>query len=127
MPAEAGTGADDLVRWLHALLEEQAETARVAVSSYRGVDREQQVHADAGDRFRTSVLALADLQAKVRIVELHREPHACRVERSSIAAPFHPTEWTQRTVERSAGPCQTLRLLAAPYWGWPGWRDEWAP
>ncbi|HEU0101434.1 MAG TPA: hypothetical protein VFR07_03870 [Mycobacteriales bacterium] len=114
--------SDDLAGWLRALLEERAGPAREILSSYRGIDAAQQVQAGAGDLFREALISVADTEARARLIELHRGGHACRVEDVVLDGP----EWTRRSVRWSARPCLTLRLLAAPFWGWPGWRPEWA-
>ena len=64
-------------------------------------------------------LERADVAAKRRILELH--------------APFGAPDWPHQAC-RTCGdlgdpveaPCETVRLLAQPYAGQPGWRAEWA-
>ena len=47
-----------------------------------------------------------------QIVQMHGEPqHGC----TDVSSPQEPA------------PCPTLRLLALPYAGYPGFRDEWRP
>lgn len=126
MPQHDDAASGGLADWLQELLEERAALLRSVVSTYRGLDEQRQVETGAGDRFREALLGLADLEAKVRLVELHRGGHACRTERAEIAPAADVTDWTQRYVEWSVSPCLTLRLIAAPFWGWPGWRESWA-
>jgi hypothetical protein len=53
---------------------------------------------------------LADVAAKRAILELH----------NAVPEEEYCSEDEQRK------PCQTLRLLAQPFAGRPGWREEWA-
>lgn len=118
--------SDDLGRWLLTVLEDRARGLRDIVAFYRGVDPHGRAEPGAGERWREAVFALADLQTKLRVVELHCGGHECRAEHAVIGATSPVSEWTQRAVEWTDGPCLTVRLLAAPFWGSPGWRDEWS-
>ncbi len=118
--------SEDLAPWLLAVLEDSARGLRDLVTSYRGLDPEGRAEADAGDRWRAAVLALADLETQGRLVELHRGGHECRTEHAAIGAAEPLSEWTRWVNEWTDGPCLTLRLLAAPFWRWPGWREEWS-
>ncbi|MGZ4565945.1 MAG: DUF6221 family protein [Blastococcus sp.] len=54
-----------------------------------------------------------DAVTRKQIVQMHGETqHAC------TGVDSHGT---------AAAPCPTLRLLALPYAGYPGYRDEWRP
>lgn len=69
---------------------------------------------------------LAEVAAKRAILDLHADGyHSC----------IRDVEWITKPVEGgkpymfrevlSGVPCQTLQLLAQPYRGQAGWRDEW--
>lgn len=55
---------------------------------------------------------LLDVEATRRLVELHGDQHDC-VDPSGAAHPYEG--------------CETLRLVAARFSGWPAYRDEWRP
>lgn len=130
----------DLAAWLRAQLDEDERVARVASPGPWRVDSETYAEAIygasdeaviAGGRWggEASVFdstadaihiarhdparVLAEVAAKRKILELHpaagllSAPDLC----GSCAA--YP------------GPCDTLRLLALPYAGMRGWREEW--
>jgi hypothetical protein len=78
---------------------------------------------------------LAEVEAKRAILELHDGEHDCR----ELITGVYPHDWPSAASWGSAGeawrhassdhfegPCPTLRLLAEPYAGRPGWREEWA-
>ena len=54
---------------------------------------------------------LADIASKRRLVELHGDQHECTDTRAS---------------EYPYVGCETLRLLAAPFSGEPGYKEEWS-
>jgi hypothetical protein len=124
---------DDLIEWLRAQLDEDAEVARAAAdchdedsptwavitpgfvhngedgmwSRLTRVDRD--AVADHMARF-DPARVLAEVEAKHRIADLHEGRHTC-------GDSDHNDE----------DPCDTLRVLALPYADRPGYRDEWRP
>jgi hypothetical protein len=71
--------------------------------------------------------ALAEVEAKRRIIELHRPevpPHADHKENPPLACATcgHQDGWAD-----VPSPCDTLRLLALPYADHPDYREEWKP
>ena len=71
---------------------------------------EQSPHADHNEH--TYLRAMAEREAKRRIVELHHTAG-----RSGLCDECHSKVW----------PCPTLRLLALPYADHPDYREEWRP
>jgi hypothetical protein len=78
---------------------------------------------------------LAEVAAKRAILELHDGEHQCRELVTGVyphdwpsAAPWGSAgeAWRHASSEHFEGPCPTLRLLAQPYAGREGWREEWA-
>jgi hypothetical protein len=61
---------------------------------------------------------LAECDAKRRIVELHTGEHECSVYEDNGEINY---------CQYVLGDCSTLRLLALPYAGRPGHRDDWRP
>jgi hypothetical protein len=58
---------------------------------------------------------LADIESKRQIVKRHSDPRGGDPSCSSIDYP------------ENAEDCETLRLLAAPFSGEPGYKEEWRP
>jgi hypothetical protein len=125
----------DLVEFLRAALDEDERVARAAydeASDYRVLGSrlaEEHFVLWKPDR------VLADVAAKRAILELHDGEHDCRELRTGVyphdwpsAAPWGSAgeAWRHASSEHFEGPCPTLRLLAQPFAGRPGWREEWA-
>ena len=79
---------------------------------------------------------LDDIAAKRAILELHDGEHDCRELITGVyphdwpsAAPWGSAgeAWRHASGEHFEGPCPTVRLLAQPFAGRPGWREEWRP
>jgi hypothetical protein len=133
----------ELVEWLHACLDEDERVARAVKplgvvyvmggeavdhefiharfvvageDGYptRQTDREAQAHFARWDPTRV----LAEVDAKRRILDLHDSDggHECAGGSDSYGS-----------VTVYDAPCPTVRLLALPYAGQPGYRDEWRP
>lgn len=79
---------------------------------------------------------LAEVEAKRRILDLHIGAHDC----TEIHTGVYPDDWPADAGWGKAGerrahaanehfeadqPCPTVRLLAQPYAGRDGWREEW--
>ncbi len=103
----------DLAGWLLARLDEAGQDADDVHDTYRcdsvGSDPSTPFPCDCG--YPTRILARA--AADRRIVELHGDQHECPDWQNSSAYPYIG--------------CDTLRLLALPYAGHDGYREEWKP
>lgn len=79
---------------------------------------------------------LAEVEANRRILDLHVGAHDC----PEMVTGTYPADWPPDAPYGKAGqpwahpsvehfedgqPCSTVRLLAQPYAGRPGWREEW--
>jgi hypothetical protein len=80
------------------------------------------------------VRVLADIKAKRAILELHDGEHYCPELKTGVyphdwpsAAPWGSAgeAWRHASSEHFEGPCPTLRLLAQPFAGKEGFREEW--
>jgi hypothetical protein len=134
-------GVDDLVTWLRAQLDEDERVAREADSGrwlpedkgitfeYRADDfhgGEAQARLVADTRANQWHIAnwdparvLAEVEAKRRILDLH---HVTEFE----SEPDHdPMGAGCAECGHFDWPCETIRLLALPYAGRDGWREEW--
>jgi hypothetical protein len=120
---------DELVTWLRALLDRQ-EAALIALRDHRAgltpcINYEGQDPADydrydscsehlrlsAAVDYRDPEFGLAEVKTNLRILDLHVQ---------------RPEGECDACNERQYGePCPTVRLLAQPYAGRAGWRDEW--
>jgi hypothetical protein len=107
---------EDLVTWLRAQLDEDERVARRAADfrfNYQG-------GSGVGDtlirRFADPKRALAEVDAKRRILEQHPEDGEgfCGDGIGLVGC-----KW--------AHPCPTLRLVALPYADRPDYREEWGP
>jgi hypothetical protein len=141
----------DLVEFLRAALDEDERVARAAdVGSdvFDGTGIVVMPNRSTGDRTITlpshiaahiahhdPARVLAEVAAKRAILELHDGEHDCRELMTGVyphdwpsAAPWGSAgeAWRHASSEHFEGPCPTLRLLAQPYAGRPGWREEWA-
>ena len=63
---------------------------------------------------------LAEIQAKLRILDRYADAHWHAPAIPGAASPDLQVEETG-----ACRTCITVRLLAQPYAGQPGWRDEW--
>jgi hypothetical protein len=128
----------DLVAFVRACLDEDERVARAArpgyftpavLSLFSAVGDAQ--HVTRHDPARV----LAEVAAKRALLELHDGEHYCPELKTGVyphdwpsAAPWGSAgeAWRHASSEHFEGPCPTLRLLAQPYTGRPGWREEWA-
>lgn len=123
---------DDLIAFLRAQLDDDERVAREALkrqTSQRRMIRGQMVDVpnQPMPEWRRSVWpperVLAEIEAKRRLLEPHAESDF----------PYDPDgpgpgdySWTARCNEcYQDAPCLTVRLLALPYAGRDGWREEW--
>jgi hypothetical protein len=90
--------SDDLAAFLLACLYEAQGRAEAQL----GIDNER------------AEFELADIDAKRAILALHSDQHDC-------------TGNGPNAYEYPYRGCDTLRLLALPYVGRDGWREEWRP
>lgn len=132
---------DDLITWLRAQLDEREARARAATSGpwLRGLGTvveqaegddphlvaEMNVCADHEDRREADAefiadndpaFVLADVEAKRQIIDEHRDDEGWCLRCAD--PPQYDAAWHKY-------PCTTLRLLALPFAGRPGWREEW--
>jgi hypothetical protein len=113
------TGVSELVEWLRAQLDEDAEGFEAL-----GEVNLNGIESTASDWAREYVeRARAEVDAKRRVLDLHGVVWrrstggvADRVADCRVCDHF-PAQY----------PCPTLRLLALPYADRPGYRDEWRP
>jgi hypothetical protein len=136
---------DDLVQWLTTQLDEDEQTARAATPGpweqggigdfgwtvnfsrrNSGVETEDSEEGYADAAFIAEwdpARVLREIEAKRRIAECH-EPW-----RASNGDTVCGRCGREHIDGRAGGhfPCQTLRLLALPYAGRPGYREEWRP
>jgi hypothetical protein len=138
---------NDLVNWLRAQLDEDAQVALEVSGSGRWCAYEEcdadgwtvedsigDLSATIGDQAMAWHIAihdparvLAEVEAKQRILRIHEGRHECRSTWPPDAA-LGEVEWTYGEREYEADePCPTLSLLALPYAARPGYRPEWAP
>lgn len=116
------TGVDDLIVWLHVQLDDDERVAREADGFYDDRDLSAELVEEGFDQCVGDLAArwdparvLADIAAKRRILEAY-ESVAQYVEMPAhIQPPEELDAWRQ-----------AVRLLAQPYSGRPGWRQEWA-
>ena len=111
--------ADDLITWLRAQLDEDDRVARRVEPNQAPVDLRAMVTREGSAPFLIidSARVLAEIDAKRRILDLHPPQQSngrsycdCMAEDGVIYG-----EW----------PCLTVRLLALPYAGREGYREEW--
>ena len=148
---------DDLVTWLRAQLDDDERVAREGTpfgtgrwladgETIRDSEGGCVVHDD-GEQDRGTAehiarhdpaRALAEVDAKRRILDLHTGEHDCPEWKTGVYADDWPIgvshgkpgeRWAHITVEHFEAdePCPTVRLLALPYADRPGYRDEWKP
>lgn len=130
---------DDLVTWLRAQLDEDERVALVVPENARvwtldggtihaGHPTDEVVdwvHYDGAWEHiarHDPARVLAEVDAKRRILDEHApEKHPTGM-RCSVCAegPYYDATWYD-------APCPTVRLIALPYAGRPGYRDEWKP
>lgn len=120
---------DDLITWLRLQLDEDEQ-------SLGGLDSTalNGIESTAGWDVRAYVeRGLAEVEAKRRILELHPPftDHAGRVRCEACAELCHSRSGLGCDDPADAMyPCETVegiaRLLAQPYAGRDGWREEWA-
>lgn len=135
--------SDDLIVWLRAALDEDEQVARATLAdnvhgSWRTVPAESDIglHEAVVDNYAGVRLAtgpadinehiarhdparvLAEVAAKRRIIDLHGRDHECSIyDHGEISSCNYILD----------GDCSTMRLLALPYAGRPGYREEWRP
>ncbi|PZG12957.1 hypothetical protein C1I95_24760 [Micromonospora craterilacus] len=117
--------SDDLATWLTAQIDAAeartrdllAKTQRndLAVKEPRLLGRYIPGWHDWPDVERVCTERLAELDAARRILDLHPNAGLRSAPESCGSCASYP------------GPCDTLRLLALPHAGQPGYRDEWRP
>lgn len=71
-------------------------------------------YAERYGKSNADLFVLADIESKREIVKRHSDPHGGDPSCSSLDYP------------ESAEDCETLRLLAAPFSGEPGYDERWA-
>lgn len=102
----------DFTLWLRAQLDEDERIARALDEHLDGHERPYNL-ADPTDPARV----VAEVDAKRRILAAHPYQE-------------YGAEWCGRCTGQEgheSWPCTTLRLLALPYAGRPGYRHEWRP
>ncbi len=73
-------------------------------------------------------LALADVEAKQRILELHHPSEQTIDGKAVCARCVDPDAWNvTRLPDEEVYPCETVRLLALPYANHSSYRQEWRP
>jgi hypothetical protein len=116
----------DLVAWLRQQLKEDERAWQMVAAR----DVAELLHGEP-----LAPRMLAEVAAKRAILELHDGEHDCPELRTGVyphdwpsAAPWGSAgeAWRHASNEHFEGPCPTLRLLAQPFVGRPGWREEWA-
>jgi hypothetical protein len=121
---------DELVPWLRAQLDDDERVAREANPELGAVRSfleliTPEVEADEAHIVRWDPpRVLAEVEAKRRILDLHAESDF----------PYDPDDgpgdysWAAKCMTcYGDDPCPTLRLLALPYAGREGYREEWRP
>jgi hypothetical protein len=105
---------DELIAWLRAALDEDERVARACphkdwpqIGNGAGA-----VHIARWDPARV----LAEVEAKRRILDIHHHIE-CQHDRYGPGGDCAECG--------NEYPCETTRLLAQPYAGRPGWREEW--
>jgi hypothetical protein len=132
---------NELITWLHAQLDQEAELAHAALAEAPGHEgrwvpttpRPVHVHQARWD----PAHALTEIETKRRILNLHASEHDC----PEMVTGTYPADWPEAAPWGKAGdhwahpsnehfelgtPCPTVRLLAQPYADRDGWREEWA-
>jgi len=116
---------DELITWLRTQI---ADDERKIAAMEREERRVQTAPIFQGhppnwlagvDIFVSSKRWRAEVEAKRRILDLHDRDHEC-------STYGHDGEVDNCTWVIEGDACSTVRLLAAPYAGRPGWRTEWA-
>jgi len=116
------TGVDELAAWLRAQLDDDEVEAREALRRKttqrrmiqgRMVDVENQPMPEWRRSVWPPERVLAEVEAKRRMLDLHQS-----------TAGQHPDFCGHDMHEL---PCPTVRLLALPYAGHEGYREEWRP
>lgn len=113
----------DLVQWLRAQLDEDEQIARALDEHLDGHERPYNL-ADPTDPARV----LVDVDAERRIIDEHYV--ATGYDGHSVDADVCGRCAEDDQAGGRAGdpwPCTTLRLLALPHSGRPGYRQEWRP
>jgi hypothetical protein len=129
------TGVDELIAWLRHQLDKDERDApdiherNCAVDQYKGFYDE----CDCGWPKRV----LAEIEAKRRILDLH-SPQATgyvdgvymhgetgELQCEHCAEQCHSRSGLGCEQPDAPWPCPTVRLVAQPYAGQPGWREEW--
>lgn len=142
------TAVDDLIAWLRAQLDEDERVARAAAilpygcaewfsgaeGCVFGKDPASELHVrgavlsldDIGAHIARwdPARVLAEVEAKRRILDLHAESDFPYDPDSAGPGNYSWTPQCQGCYEDA--PCLTVRLLAQPYAGRDGWREEWA-
>ncbi|MFI2663254.1 DUF6221 family protein [Micromonospora carbonacea] len=115
------TVTDNLITWLPAQLDDDERVARQLIASPGGFYIEAETEdtdlmaAGAHVHRWSPARALAEVEAKRRIIDLHPAAGLRSAPESCGSCVSYP------------GPCDTLRLLALPYADRPGYREEWRP
>jgi hypothetical protein len=108
---------DDPDDW-YAIEDEQSR--EIVVYNESRPDSDQAAHIARHDPARV----LAEVEAKRAILELHKEvPHKYDTHPASYCASCGDQGCCGHDVDY---PCETIKALAQPYAGRPGWREEWA-
>ncbi|MFD5795582.1 DUF6221 family protein [Streptomyces diastatochromogenes] len=116
---------EDLDDWLLEQVEEDARIVGEAHASPEMMTGLPRVHTVAPvaahiAHFADPARVLDEIDVKRLIIRWHRHRPA-----STDSQP-NPEGWECATCNEQF-PCKTLRLLAAPYGGRPGYREEWRP
>lgn len=147
---------DDLIAFLRARLDDDEAAARVAAALTRSPWTTEGSTVMCGDGLPVAgiedgesataahiarwdpVRVLAEVDAKRRILDLHTGEHDCPEMHTGIYPADWPASapwgkagecWAHPSVEHFEAdqPCPTVRLLALPYAGQDGYREEWRP
>lgn len=121
----------DLVEFLRARLDEDEQTATKTLRAYQhvfGITHYFPANHDSSVAM-TPRVALAEVEAKRRIIDLHGPEDASPfydVDQLWVCAECGPDEDVMfRTKGRGNYPCPTLRLLAQPYADHEAFQHEW--
>jgi hypothetical protein len=115
--ARIGRGmADDLITWLRAAMDETETDATFYIE-----------HGATGPGLEWAQHALAEVDAKRRILDLHEGDHECSTIRRGVDCEGVPYEEIDNCTWVLDGDCSTVHLQALPYAAWPGYREDWRP
>lgn len=130
----------DLAGWFAAQLDADEQTARAAQEAADGLAGSGELWVATGADYAVGVdydpaFVLADITAKRRILAEHATQDVPVLEFRGELIMSGPecrvcADWDAADMDgppNAPAPCQTLRLLAAPYASRPGYDPTWAP